>query len=168
MIHQTRRLIATLGWVLLVSACGSAPPIAPAAIQQNNRTSSGGPGGAAGPAALPATSISAGSVVEGTVDGRDPDCFPAWDASGHCRQYAFTAPSEGTLVALMTFPPPSRGLFDPDLFLVAPDGNWVYAPDKSTDRLATLPVKAGLTYHIVVFGYGPLEQTFTLSVDLQP
>ena len=167
MIHQTRRLIATLGWVLLVSACGTASPIAPAAIQQNNRTSSGGPGGAAGPAALPATSISAGSVVEGTVDGRDPDCFPAWDASGHCRQYAFTAPSDGTLVALLKFSD-SSARFDPDLFLVAPGGEWVYAPDKSADRQATLAVKAGLIYHIVVFGYGTLEQTFTLSVDLQP
>ena len=167
MIHETRRLIATLGWVLLVSACGSTSPTAPAAIQQNNRTSSGGPGGAAGPAALPATSISAGSVVEGTVDGRDPDCFPAWDASGHCRQYAFTAPSDGTLVALLKFSA-SSARFDPDLFLVAPGGEWVYAPDKSADRQTTLPVKAGLIYHIVVFGYGTVEQTFTLSVDLQP
>jgi hypothetical protein len=160
-------LLPTLGWVVLLSACGSEPPISPTGIQQNSSTGSGGPGGAAGPAVLPATSISAGSVVESTVDGRDPDCFPAWDASGHCRQYAFTAPSDGTLVAHLTFSG-SPGRFDPDLFLVAPDGEWVYAPDKSADRLATLHVKAGLTYHIVVFGYGTLEQTFTLSVDLQP
>ena len=166
MIDGTRRLIVTFAWVLLASACGSGTPTAPAAIRQTT-TSSGGPSGTAGPAALPGTSISAGTVVEGTVDGRDPDCFPAWDASGHCRTYILTAPSDGTLVALLTFPG-GRGSFDPDLFLVAPAGNWVYAPDQSTDRKATLPVKAGLSYHIVVFSYGPAEQRFTLAVDVQP
>ena len=121
-----------------------------------------------GPTPIPGTTIAPGAIVEGeTIDGRDPACFYNWDASGHCKQYNITAPEDGMLLATLTWTGPSRGLYDPDVFLVAADGAWVYTTDEWPEKHVSLPVKSGQIYRIVVLCYGEPSQTFTLIADLQ-
>jgi hypothetical protein len=151
----------------LAAACDSTyqtgSPIAPGVSQPSPI---GTPG--TGPTPIPGTSIAPGAVIEGaTIDRRDPECFYNWDASGRCKQYNLTAPEDGLILATLRWPGPSRGLYDPDVFIVAPDGAWVYAADPWPEKHASLPVKSGQTYSIVVLCYGESSQTFALVVDLQ-
>jgi hypothetical protein len=160
-------LTAVLAGAVTVTACQSGVPTAPAVVQRPPETGTRGARDPSGPALVPGTSITAGTAVEGIIDGRDPECFPNWDATGHCRQYDVTAPSDGLMLATLQWSEPRRGLFDPDVFLVAPDGVWVYAPDGSGAKQAGLSVKAGLVYHVVVLSYGTEPQAFKLTVGLQ-
>jgi hypothetical protein len=111
--------------------------------------------------------IAAGTLVEGAVGGTDPDCFPDWDATGRCRAYAFVPAADGMVVATLTWAGPSRGLYDPDVFLVAPDGEWEYATDAWPEKHVTMHARAGLTYHVVVLSYGASELSFGLLVDVR-
>ena len=49
----------------------------------------------------------------------------------------------------------SRGLYDPDVFLVEPTGAWVVSQGGSPEKHASLLATNGLTYRIVVMSYGP-------------
>lgn len=134
----------------------------------------GGPvflGPVAGPGPWhPATAIavSDGSVVASAVEATDPVCFPSWDSTGRCRQYELTASIDGTLVATLTWPPPSRGAYDPELFLVAPDESWIYADDLPPNRRGTLRITRGGKYRIVVIAYGAFPDRFELAVNELP
>lgn len=161
------RLTAALASGVVVAACQPGVPTAPSVVQQTAGSTPRAPRVSSGPTLVPGTSILAGTLVEGVVDGGDPDCFPDWDASGHCRQYDFTALADGMMFATLQWPEPSRGLYNPDVFLVAHDGTWVYAPDGPTQKQARLVVKAGLVYHVVVLSYGTVPQAFRLTVGLE-
>jgi hypothetical protein len=173
-----KSLAAGLCSILLASACGTSSsglPTAPTATLPQGGVSPSGNG----PAPIPGTSITSGGVwscedgegdfcIEGgTVSGNDPACFHSWDASGHCKQYDLVAPADGKLVVTMRWAGPSRGLYDPDVFLVAPDGGWTYGSDAWPEKHVSLPIKSGQTYRIVVLSYGPLLQIFTLILDVQ-
>jgi hypothetical protein len=108
-----------------------------------------------------------GRAFEGIVGDGDPFCFPNWDASARCRQFNLTPTADGTLVATLKWPGPYGQLIDPDVFLVAPDGVWRYAPYGEPEKSVTLPVKGGLSYRIVVMSYIPTPQAFSLVTQLQ-
>ena len=165
-----KRLTPVLSLAFLVTACQSGlptvVPTAPAAVPQS--TSPGVPAGTPGPEPIPGTSIAAGSTVEGTIDERDPTCFRNWDQTGHCRQYDLAAPSDGLMRATLKWPAISRGSYNPDVILVAPDGTWTYSDDTSPVKHATLPIKSGSIYRIVVLTYGTSAQSFELIVAVEP
>ena len=137
-------------------------------------TASGGPG-FPGPVPGPgpfytatAMPVSDGSVVASAVEATDPVCFPSWDSTGRCRQYELTASINGTLEVTLTWPPPSRGTYDPELFVIAPDGSWIYADDLPPNRHGTLPITRGVKYRIVVIAYGEFPDRFELAVKELP
>ena len=82
-------LTAVLAGAVTVTACQSGVPTAPAVVQRPADTRPRGARDPSGPALVPGASITAGTPVEETIDGRDPECFPNWDATGHCRQVRF-------------------------------------------------------------------------------
>lgn len=164
---MTKRLLAALGPAFLAAACGSALPTAPTTVPQPTGASSTPPTvGVGGPSPIPGTSISTDITVQGTVNDRDPACFPNWDASGRCRQHDLTMPADGTLLATVRWT--SRGFYNPEVFLVTPEGHWVYSDDPAwPERQVSLPAKTGLTYRIVVISYGPFPDGFELTARIQ-
>jgi hypothetical protein len=106
-------------------------------------------------------------VVSGTIGARDPVCYPNWDSSGRCQQFDLTAPADGTLHVTLTWEGPSRGVYDPELFVRTASGAWVYSEDMWPERHARFPMTAGASCRIVVIGYGS-AQPFELRLDLQP
>jgi hypothetical protein len=160
------RVLALFGSLGLAAACDSRGPIAPTPV--NSITVAPQPPDASGPSVGRSNpAIAEGTTVESTVNGGDPVCFPNWDATGHCRQYDFVAASDGLVVATLTWAGPSRGLYDPDVFLVAPDGRWEYTKDAWPEKQVTIPARSGLTYRVVVMSYGASELSFALLVDVQ-
>lgn len=120
-----------------------------------------------GPIITPATTIVAGQVVAGTVESADPVCFPNWDSSGHCRQYEVTAPVDGLLVVVLNWPAePPRGIYSPELFLVAPDQSWSFADEVFPNRRGSAQVAKGDTYRLVVLAYGPFPDRYELTADV--
>jgi hypothetical protein len=113
------------------------------------------------------TVIRIGQRVEGAVDALDADCFPAWDARGRCRAYQLTVEATGTLVATMTGTGPSRGLSNPEIFLIAPDGRWTWSGEGWPERHVDMAATSGLVYRVVVISYGPFPDAFALMVDMQ-
>jgi hypothetical protein len=164
------RVLIVCGSLMLAAGCDSPRTFAPTVIvPPPPPTAVPAPTGAAGPlgpASNPA--IAAGTLIEGTVTKADPVCFPNWDSSGHCRQYDFVAASDGVIVATLTWTGPSRGLYDPDVFLAAPDGSWDVAQAGWPEKHVTIAVRSGVTYRVVVMSYGESEFTFGLRVDVQP
>ena len=163
------RVLIMCGSLMLATACDSPRPFAPTVIVPPQSTAVPAPTGAAGPfgpSSNPA--IAAGTLIEGTVTGADLVCFPNWDASGHCRQFDFVAASDGVIVATLTWTGPSRGQYDPEVFLAAPDGNWDLAPTAWPEKHVTIGVRGGVTYRVVVMSYGDAELKFGLRVDVQP
>jgi hypothetical protein len=57
-------------------------------------------------------------------------------------------------------------VYDPELFLVSPDGAWVYSEDPWPERHLTFRGSLGQIYRIVVIGYRP-PQEFEVLVELQ-
>ena len=164
---MTTRLAAVLGSVLLVAACDSGLSGIPTPVPQNAGTPvQGSPGG--GPTPIMGTSVRAGTPIEGTIDTGDPACFQSWDATGRCRQFDLTAFGDGRLLATLRWTEPSRGLYDPDVFIVAPTGAWEYSVGDWPEKQTSLAATKGLTYRIVVMSYGPSAQAFVLRVDLVP
>jgi len=131
-----------------------------------SRTSSptGNPG--SGPDAIAGLSVATGTLVEGVIDGDDPVCFRNWDSSGHCRQFEVTAPADGRLVVTLRWIG-SRGLYDPDVFIVAPDLAWAFSDPGWPEKYAMLPARRSLIYRIVVMAYGPSEQPFKLIAAVE-
>ena len=153
------RLIAAVGAICLMTACGSGSPTAPTTITLSRTWSpTGNPGG--GPDAIAAATVAVGTLVEGSIDGDDPVCFRNWDASGHCRQFDVTVPADGRLLVTLRWIGSPRGLYDPDVFLVAPDGAWAYSDQGWPEKYVTLSARRSLTYGIVVMAYGPSAQPF--------
>jgi len=72
------------------------------------------------------------------------------------------------IVATLTWTGPSRGQYDPEVFLAAPDGNWDLAPTAWPEKHVTIGVRGGVTYRVVVMSYGDAELKFGLRVDVQP
>jgi hypothetical protein len=107
-------------------------------------------------------------VVASAIEATDPVCFPNWDSSGRCRQYELTASINGTLVVTLTWPPPSRGIYDPELFLIAPDQSWIYADNVPPSRRGTIRIARGGKYRIVVLAYGEFPDRFELAVEELP
>jgi hypothetical protein len=159
-----RYLAAALTTVVLAAACESRTPTAPSVNPQPAAVPAAQPTGS-GPAPIPGTPIVAGSLIQGTVGPGDPVCFPNWDSSGHCRQFDLTASSEGTLRATLRWEGPSRGVYDPELFLISPDGAWVYSEDPWPERHLSFHGSTGQTYRIVVIGYQP-PQAFEVVVEV--
>jgi hypothetical protein len=160
-----RYVAAALAAVVLSAACESRTPTAPSGSPQASMVSPAQPTGS-GPTPISGTPIVGGSRVQGTVEAGDPVCFPNWDSSGHCRQFDLTASSDGTLRATLTWEGPSRGVNDPELFLISPDGAWVYSEDPWPERHLTFHGSTGATYRIVVIGYQP-PQAFEVLVEVQ-
>jgi hypothetical protein len=169
------RVLILCGSLVLAAGCDSprpfaptliVPPPPPPTVVPPASPPSTGAAGPFGPASNPV--IAAGVLIEGTVTGDDSVCFPNWDATGHCRQYDFMAASDGVIAATLTWTGPSRGLYDPEVFLAAPDGRWDYAPDAWPEKHVTIGVRGGVTYRVVVMSYGESELSFGLRVDLQP
>ena len=161
------RVLIVCGSLMLAAGCDR--PLAPTAIVPPTSTAVPAPPGVAGPFGPgPNPAIAAGALIEGTVTGSDPVCFPNWDATGHCRQFDFVAASDGAIVATLTWTGPSRGLYDPDVFLAAPDGQWDFAQDAWPEKHVTLGARSGVTYRVVVMSYGTSELSFGLRVDDQP
>jgi hypothetical protein len=115
-----------------------------------------------------AVTIAAGQIVTAAVESEDPVCFPNWDSTGHCRQFEMTALIDGTLVATLMAHGPSRGIWDPDLFLVGPDESWIWAGDPRPGRRGSMSVSRGATYRLVVVAYGPFPDRFELTAEVNP
>jgi hypothetical protein len=163
-IDMFRYLAAALTAVISVAACGSQTPTAPSANPQPVSGSPAQPAGS-GPAPISGTPIVAGALIRGIVGPGDPECFPNWDASGHCRQFDFTASSDGTFRATLKWDGPSRGLYDPELFLISPDGAWDYSDDPWPERRLSFHGSTGQTYRLVVIGYqSPLAFEIVVEV----
>jgi hypothetical protein len=104
--------------------------------------------------------ITVGEHIDAAVQPSDPNCYPIWDASAVCRQYALVATMDGKLTATLT----RRGGGEMDLFVLHPDGG----PARWDPSLKiTTDVKSGETIGIVVMAYSP-PQHFTLDTTIQP
>jgi hypothetical protein len=177
-VIMTNRLLVVLTAVVIATACDSRPsltfptatsgPVPPAPTPTPPPT----PGinyQEKGPIPTSATTIAAGQVVAGAIESADPVCFPNWDSTGHCQQYEVTAPLDGSLVAILTWPPgPSRGIYSPELFLVAPDQSWIWADEIFPNRRGSAHVSKGDTYRLVVLSYGPFPDRYELTADVYP
>jgi hypothetical protein len=60
----------------------------------------------------------------------------------------------------------SRGLYNPELFLVTA-GGWDYVGSRWPEVQGSLAVKGGLLYRIVIISYGPFPDRLILMVELQ-
>ena len=165
------RVLIVCGSLMLAAGCDAPRPFAPTLIVPPPPPTAvppppTGAAGPFGPASNPV--IAAGTLIEDTATKADPVCFPNWDSSGHCRQYDFVAAADGVIVATLTWTGPSRGPYDPDVFLAAPDGNWDVAQSAWPEKHVSIRVRSGVTYRVVVMSYGEAEFTFGLRVDVQP
>ena len=169
---MTRRRAALVPMIFL-AACGSASPTSPSGFRTTASASTPAvpptttvpSPQAGGPFVLPGTPISAGVRTEVRVEGTDLRCFFNWDASGHCSHFHFVAPTDGTVRVSLELPSPSRGLHDPEAFLVTPSGDWNFTADSWPIRHVTIAARSGLTYGIIVMSYGPFPDTVYLKVD---
>ena len=175
---MVKRLVTTGGFILLAAGCGYGTPTSPSSFLPRataaTPTSPAPPANIPapttfdpGPTLIPGTPIDAGATVQVTVAANSSNCFHNWDASGRCQQYDFTAPRDGTLRTTLQIPGLSRGLYNPEMFLVTATGGWEYVGSSWPTLEGSLPVKAGLLYRIVIMSYGPFPDTLSLSVDLQ-
>jgi hypothetical protein len=162
-------------WVsmVLLAACGCATPTSPSAFRTSATnipsppptTTVPSPG--QGLTLLPGPLLAAGARTEVRVEGTDSICFPNWDSGGHCRQFTFVAPTDGTLGVTLELPSRSRGMYDPEAFLVTPQGDWDFTSDPWPVRHVSSAAKGGLTYGIVVMSYGPFPDTVYLTVNVR-
>lgn len=119
-----------------------------------------------GPTLGPGLAISPGQLVEAGVAATDPTCFVNWDGTGRCRQFDITAARDGVLDLWLGWSDPSPAS-TMTLFVVRPDGTWIYSPDRIMEVYANVPVSAGSTYHLVVMSYRA-PQDFQMMVALLP
>lgn len=109
-----------------------------------------------------------GASVDVTVFDADPQCFVNWDASGRCRQFEVTMPTDGNLVAAVMHPVPDRGFWNPEVFIAAPSGAWNPPEYGVTANSVSMRGDAGLTYLVVVISYGPFPDRLRVSVEIRP
>lgn len=164
------RLIASTSLAFLLAACDSSRspigPTLPPAIPQPTSTPPSVNRAEPGPRPITGTAVAPGTTIDVTIQQTDPACFPNWDSSGRCRQFDVAMPADGTLVATLTYPGPSRGDWNPDVFIAAPDGQWVPPDFGWPDRQVRSPAKQGMTYRVVVLSYGPFPDAVQLMVDV--
>ena len=154
-----KRVAACLGFALAVAACNSTSPALPIRARRHSAArdacredgSVANPGTAIAPdGRWPCENGDGDLCVEGaTITTSDPACFADWDASGLCKQYDLVAREDLQLRVAMTWAGPSRGMYDPDVFLVAPDGRWEYAPEAWPEKHVSLTVMRGQTIRIL-------------------
>jgi len=165
-----KRLITVAGFVL-VAACDSSLPTAPTArtpVQQPTGTPPGVVNTSEpGPVPIAGTTIWPGDSIDVMIEDSDPRCFPNWDSIGRCGQFDATVPADGTLVATLTASGPSRASWNPDVFIAASDGRWIYPDFGWPATRVSLPVERGLTYRVVVLSYGPFPDVLQLTVKVQ-
>ena len=118
------------------------------------------------PSVADATPIPPGESITARVEMDAPHCFPNWDSLGRCRAFRLAATADGPLAVTLTWTT-VKGEWDPDLFLVRPDAGWDWGGEGGSPRTFTVPVRSGLTYHIVVMSYLPAAQEFVLSTELR-
>jgi hypothetical protein len=163
---MVKPLIAALSASLLAAACDSPSPVAPTPRPPSTTTPVGQPA-EPGPLPIPGTSIVAGVPMKGMVGNSDPRCFPNWDLTGGCRQYDFSAIADGIVRVKLTLEGPSRGLWNAELLFVTPHGVWEYVPSAWPETMGIFSVKSGVTYRILLIGYGA-PQAFQLLAEQQP
>jgi hypothetical protein len=160
------RALGVLGAILLTStACHNPRILAPTPISTPRDTPSAPSG--PGPTADHPAPIQLGERLDAVVQAGDAECFPNWDARGRCRAFEVAATATGTLTANMVGSGPSRGLSNPEIFLIAPDGSWTWSGDGWPERHVTMAARNGLVYRIVVISYGPFPDAFALTVEMQ-
>jgi hypothetical protein len=178
-----RKALLISGLMVVIGGCANSPTSPTAAIPPGSATSApptspspppttpipGAPRiDVPGPTLIPGSpTITAGDTVEVTIQSSALTCFQNWDASAHCAQYNFAATADGALRATLRLPGPSRGYYNPELFLVSSDGAWQYMGNTWPEVQASIPVKNGLTYWIVILSYGPYPDTLRLTAELQ-
>jgi hypothetical protein len=116
---------------------------------------------------IPGVPIFGGMRTEVRVEGSDTTCFPNWDSRGHCRAFDFVAPQSGRLTITLELPSPSRGLADPEVILIAPNGAWDFTSDAWPLRHVAMDAQSDKTYRIVVISYGPFPDTVYVQADLK-
>jgi hypothetical protein len=57
-------------------------------------------------------------------------------------------------------------VYDPELFVISPDGTWEYSGGWWPERYVSLHVSTGQTVRILVIGYQP-PQPFEVLVEVQ-
>jgi hypothetical protein len=118
------------------------------------------------PSPIAGTTITPGQSITDKIAIEAPHCFEQWDATARCRQFDLATPSVGILTARLIWTRlPDE--WDPELFLVRPDGRRVWAPDGPAPKSATISVEAGTIYRIVILSYRSSAQHFKLSTELQ-
>lgn len=147
---------------ILAAGCGQAGGVYPTGAP--TQTPVAPPITLVGPAPIVGTPIKAGETIASEVRLDDPNCYPEWDSSSRCRQFDLVAPVDGELKATLTWTDPSRGDFDPELFIVTTGKDAVYASTKWPKRIAAIKIRAGATYRIVVLSY---LQAFTFSLSTE-
>jgi hypothetical protein len=121
-----------------------------------------------GPFPIPGTSIEPNSVVQDTIEASAPQCFPNWDASGRCRQYDLEMPLDGTMLVTLQWPGPSRGLYDPEVFVVMPNRSRVDYEGAWPERTLRMKAARGEQFRIVIIAYPPFPNEFLLTVHFSP
>ena len=157
------RMFVVLCCGLLTVACdsstGALMPTAPT-------TTAGVPdAGAAGPRLGSGIGISLGQRLGTSVQASDPACYPDWDANGQCRQFDLIAPQDGTLAAHLTWTEP-QGANIMTLFVVSPNGSWLYDAEVVQHSRLSMPITAGSTYRLIVMSYAA-PQEFELTTALR-
>lgn len=161
-----KKLITLLGIAIAASACQlSSQPGVPTPTPASAVAPPFGPG--TGPAPIPGTPISAGQTVNASIKSTDVHCWDNWDRNAACRQFDFAAPTDGRLVATLTWEGPDRGMYNPELILVSPDGSYVCCEQSGMTRGGQFPVKGGLTYRILVLSYADALD-FALTAHILP
>jgi hypothetical protein len=67
----------------------------------------------------------------------------------------------------MTLPVPDRGFWNPDVFIAAPNGDWIEHEFGSPTTSVRMRAQAGLTYVVVVLSYGPFPDVLSLRVEVR-
>jgi hypothetical protein len=111
--------------------------------------------------------VTLGAEATATVEEDDPRCFQNWDATGRCEQFEVTMPADGILVATLTLPQPDRGIWTPEIFLVAPNGDWLPHEFGSPTTSVRMAAARGQAYLIVVMSYGPFPDALRVRVEAE-
>jgi hypothetical protein len=105
--------------------------------------------------------ISPGQPIVESVTLQGASCFPNWDASATCRTYEFVAPEDGDLAVTVSGTTAGRGDVI-DLFVVEANGAGVVAYEGERREQATMAVKSGKSYGILVMTY-----PYALPIDFE-
>jgi hypothetical protein len=108
--------------------------------------------------------VASGQTVDSRTEPTDPACWPNWDASGRCKAFEITAPSDGTLTVAARLASPAGG-DNLDLFLIDPGRAYVVSWSGVNAEEASLPVTAGSSYGIAVMTY-TTPTPFQLQVEV--